>query len=182
MKHTNFLFPVTLKKRFDTYVESGFFLQRKVIKFFSFEFLSYFLIPGILLISCSKKSSDTTPPPPPPPAALNVTSISFNGQLLTLPIYNISTSSAIKFSFSAPVDRNTVNGNFSFSTAGGSSVSFNPTFENNDSSVVIQPTGNLNFLTRYLLTVSRGLKSKAGGTLQSANSRTFVTQIDSTDK
>lgn len=180
MKYTNLLFPVILKKRFDTSVESQFFLQRKVIKFLSFEFLSYFLIPGILLISCSKKSSDTTPPPP--PAALNVTSISFNGQLLTLPIYNISTSSAIKFSFSGPVDRNTVNGNFSFSSVGGSPVFFNPTFENNDSAVVIQPTGNLNFLTRYLLTVSTGLKSKAGGALKSANGTVFATQMDSTDK
>ncbi|CAN5257495.1 hypothetical protein BH20BAC1_BH20BAC1_21100 [soil metagenome] len=137
-----------------------------------------------LITSCSKKSSDTnpSPPPPTPPASFTSTSITINDRQVASGSYNINNESIIKFLFSAPVDKNTANSNFSFRENGGASVPFNVSYERNDSAIVIQSTADLKFLTKYSIAVSTGLKSKAGRSLQSASSTNFITQIDSTDK
>ncbi len=146
------------------------------IKFFAACFFS-----STLIISCSKKPADVVPPPT-PPSALTIKATTINGQASSAAVYNINTTPSIKYSFSAPVDKNTVAASFSFSSANNSSVAFNPVYENNDSMVVIQPAAPLNFLSKYVVSVSTNLKSKAGGSLQSATAINFITRIDSTDK
>ena len=157
-----------------------FFLQKNLKANWYSKWAICILLIVVLPISCSKKKENIQPPPSPPPA-LKLTSAKINGQSLISESFNISTAPIIKFLFSAPVDRNTVSGNFSLSSPNGI-VSFNPTFENNDSIVSVQSSTPLNFLTKYIVSLSTGLKSKAGGSLQSATLIAFVTQIDSTDK
>jgi hypothetical protein len=139
-------------------------------------------IAGILLSSCGKKSSGTTPVTPPPPASFSATSITVNGKQGTSLDYNINTVPVIKFSFSAPIDHASVNNSFSFAETSGTSVSFNAAYSSVDSVVIIQPSGSLKYLTKYIVTTSTGLKSKAGGGLKTAATLNFITQIDSSDK
>lgn len=132
--------------------------------------------------SCSKKSSTTSPPPPPPPPAFSSTSVTINGKSVAAVNYTINTSPVIKLSFSAPLDHNSVSSNFSFRDKSGASVPFSSAYLNSDSTVIIQPSASLNYITKYVVSVSTALNSKAGGTLQTAVAVNFATQIDSTDK
>src|SRR5205085_76930 len=61
-------------------------------------------------------------------------------------------------------------------------ISFTVSYENNDSTVVIQPASPLNFITKYNLSVSTDLKSQAGGLLQSPVTVNLITAIDLSDK
>lgn len=146
-------------------------------------FLSGFILLTITIGSCTKSPSSTTPPPPPPPPpSFNSTAVTINGQTFVSVKYNINTNPVIKFSFSAPVDHNSVSSNFSFADNSGSSIPFGTTYLNNDSTIVIQPSASLSFISKYVVAVTTGLKSKAGGTLQTAVAINFITQIDSADK
>ena len=145
-------------------------------------FLGFILL-NIAIGSCTKSPSSTPPPPPPPPPpSFSSTSVNINGQTLVSVNYNININPVIKFSFSAPIDHNSVSSNFSFADKSGSSVPFSTTYLNNDSTVVIQPSASLSYITKYVISVSAALKSKAGGTLQTAIAVNFITQIDSADK
>ena len=145
--------------------------------------LNVCILASILLGSCGKKSSGSTPIITPPPSSLSTKLITLNGKQEISLDYNINTTPLIKFSFSAPIDHASVNNSFSFvSSVSGTSVSFNATYSNGDSVVVLQPTSALNFLNKYTITAATTLKSKAGGSLASAASLSFITQIDSSDK
>jgi hypothetical protein len=131
-------------------------------------------------IQC-KKPSTSSQPPPPGPSSFNFSSLKINGQFNGFNYYNINTVPVLKFSFSAIVNKNTVN-NFSFKDKSGAVVSYNVSYENNDSTVVIQPSSPLNYLTKYTVTVTTALKSTAGGNLLSGVDVSFTTSIDSARK
>ena len=137
----------------------------------------------LLLNSCSKNSGSTTttPPPPSPPSPLSVTTIKINGVANGFTYVGINTTPVIKLSFSAPVNRNSITA-FSLKNNNGTPVSFTTSFENNDSTVVIQPAAALNFIAKYTLTVSSVLTSQAGGVLQSVITVNLTTAIDPSDK
>ncbi len=139
MKHTTTHLSRVFKKAVNTIFIDNFFLERVQAKRLGARLISYILLPGILLAACSKKSSDPEPPPA-PPAVLTLKSTKINGQVLPAGVYNINTAPVIKYSFSAPVDKNSVTGNFSFEVANGTAVPFNPVYENNDSTISIQAT------------------------------------------
>ena len=136
-----------------------------------------FVLLSIGIVSCSKKSS-TTPPLP----ALNSTSATINGNPVASVNNYINTSPVIKVSFSAPLDHNSVISSFTIADKGGASVPFSVTYLNSDSTVIIQPSTPLNYLTRYAAIVTVNLKSTAGSALLTGISINFATQIDSTDK
>ena len=138
-----------------------------------------FILLGVVMGGCSKNSS-TTPPPPPP--AFTSSSVTINDKSVAAVNYYINTTPVIKFSFSTTIDQNSVSNNISFAEKSGASVNFNTTYENSDSSVVLQPSAPLNYITKYVISVSTALKSKAGGTLRTSVAANFTTQIDSTDK
>src|SRR5215471_13929101 len=73
-----------------------------------------------------------------------------------------STTPIVKFSFSSKVDRNTANQNVQFGGPSGFPIQGQITYENNDSTIVLQPNGDLNALERYSATVNTGLKSVSG--------------------
>ncbi|MEO8416048.1 MAG: glucoamylase family protein [Ginsengibacter sp.] len=144
--------------------------------------LSACILVMALLVGCGKKGSGTTPVEPPIPASFSSKLITINGKPEISLDYNINTTPAVKFSFSAPVDHASVAANVIFAANGGTIIPFNTTYSNGDSVVVIQPAASLNFLSKYGITVSTNLQSKIGGYLKTAAVVNFVTQIDSTDK
>jgi hypothetical protein len=144
-------------------------------------FFAVVILFTVALNGCSKKSS-TTPPPITPPAAFNSASVMINGKSAAAVNYYINTNPVIKFSFSAPIDHNSVSNNFSLAEKSGAAVTANITYENTDSTVILQPSASLNYITKYVVSVSTALKSKAGGTLRTPVAVNFTTQIDSTDK
>jgi len=140
----------------------------------------FFLLP--VFFSCSKSENNNSPAPPPTPASFSFNTLKINGQFSGFTYYNINRTPVIKFSFSAALNRNTIAGSILFRDKSGSAVSYNTSFENNDSTVVIQPAAPVNFISKYTVSVTTSLKSVAGGSLLSGIDVNFLTQIDSTPK
>ena len=139
------------------------------------------LIGIFCFLSCKKNTTPFTPPPVPPPA-FKMSTVNIQGVNNGSTYYDVNVSPVIKFSFSAPVDHNSVSNNISFKSKTGTGVSFTPSFENGDSVIVIQPAAALNAINTYTINVATGLKSNQGSSIQSAASFNLVTSIDSTDK
>ncbi|MGB3005045.1 MAG: Ig-like domain-containing protein, partial [Chitinophagaceae bacterium] len=140
--------------------------------FFIFLFFNFF--------SCKK--NENPPPLQPPPASLSFNSFKINGQFSGFTYYNINTNPVLKFSFSAPLNRSTIASSVYFRDKQNNTVAFTTSYENNDSSVIIQPSSQLSFITKYTVTLSTALKSAAGGNLLSGIDVNFTTQIDSSRK
>lgn len=96
--------------------------------------------------------------------------------------FNVKTNPVIKYSFTAPVDKASVNAHLSFIKNPGGNEAFNILYENKDSIVVIQPTSVLQPLSKYTITISTGLLSKQGIALAANSTNIIITSIDSTDK
>ena len=136
-----------------------------------------------LLTGCGKK--DTPPPAPPtPPAALVLVSgrLDNTTALTTVTNYNVRPTVTIRLSFSQPLDRSSVASSLTLNETGSGAVPVNLAYENGDSTVAITPATPLKYLARYTAGTGTGLKSSKGGTLLTAATYTFITQIDSTDK
>lgn len=144
---------------------------------------NYFWLLFIVFIlnACSKNGGGSSVTPP-IPASFSFASLKVNGGFSGFTYYGINTSPAIKLSFSAPLNRATISSTVLLKDNGNISVSYNVTYENNDSTLSIQPTSPFNYLSKYVLTVSTDLKSASGGNLQSAITVNFQTAIDSSDK
>ena len=128
-------------------------------------------------ISC-KKSAEKPPVTPDP----NFTLLSATIDGKPVGSSNFSTNiPVIRFSFSSKVDRTIANNKIEIFGAGFPFLS-QLSYENNDSTVVLQPAGDLNSLTKYTATVSAGLKSANGKLLQSAFSADFITGVSPVPK
>jgi hypothetical protein len=141
----------------------------------------YFFCFAIIVFCGCKKNKDNNSAPPSHPF-FHLISLNINGTPSAGSNYGVNTNPVIKFSFSATLEHNSVSSAISFKNSPGASITFNTSFENNDSTLVIQPGSALSFITKYVLSVSTALKSKDNGTLQSAASVNFTTSIDSSDK
>ena len=115
------------------------------------------LLSHAILISACKKGGNPTPPPP---SDFSITSWDIDG--VTNKDDNIGTSAGpvIKLYFPAAIDRATVASAVSLQTA-----AYGVNYQNGDSTLVVQPTSVLTYLSKYKLIVSNTLKSKAGGSL-----------------
>jgi len=133
-----------------------------------------------IFFACKKKNDGNNPPPSPP--LFQLKTLKIDGTLSGGIYRGVSSIPAIKFLFSAAIDHNSVSGAVSFQNAAGGAIGYNATFENNDSTVVIQPASSLDFIANYRVTISTALKSTQQGILQSAASANFMTAIDSSDK
>jgi hypothetical protein len=134
----------------------------------------------LMFSNCSKTSSGGNPPPAPP--NFYSTEVKLNGQTATTSNYNVNLLPVLKFSFSAALNKSTVNGAVSFTDKAGASVSYASSYENNDKTIVIQPSSSLNYLTKYSVSISSSLKSTEGGNLTSGVNLNFATKIDSSRK
>lgn len=132
-----------------------------------------------ILWSCKKETKQ-------PVVATTPWSFSFNA-LKVNDVYNgfnyigVNSSPTIKISFSARIDPKSVPNSITFKNKAGAAVSYNTTWANNDSTVVITPA-TLQPITQYTLDVSTALQSMSGGNLQSALSIQLTTAIDTADK
>lgn len=138
---------------------------------------------SILCISCSKGSSpEPEPPLPDPPAKFSLTNSTIDNTAASIIIYSVKLQPQIKFSFGKPIDKSSVSSSVSLKTAAGTPVTYNTTYENADSTVVITPTAQLGYITKYQAVVHTTLKATDGGILKTASTVNFITQLDSADK
>jgi hypothetical protein len=143
----------------------------------------FFVLLGLAVIACGKSGGDPDPEPPPPgPASFTFNSLTLNGSFTGYTYYNINTKPIVRIRFSAPLNKTSISPALSFKDKSGAAVAYNTSFENNDSTVVVQPVNPLSYLTRYSVSVSTALRSAAGGALLSAVDLNFTTAIDSTAK
>lgn len=141
----------------------------------------FFLIMLLGQLAC-KKSSKPAPQPPPGSESFSFNILQVNGAYNGFTYYNINLSPVIRFSFSAPVDRTSAGNSFTWRDNAGAAISLQMGFENNDSTVVIQPASPLKYITQYTIAVPTGLQSQKKGSLQTAVSISLTTAVDSSDK
>jgi hypothetical protein len=136
----------------------------------------------LLGVGCGKKDSGGgTPPPSPTPFNLQTTKID-NTVIGATTIYNVKRDPQIRLTFGAAINRSSVATAVTFRERTGTILAPVFTYENNDSTIVIRPSSPLQYLSKYVLSVSTMLKSTNGGNLQSGYELNFVTQIDSSRK
>ncbi len=136
----------------------------------------FFFLSLTLFFSCKKNNS-----PLPSVEIFTVNGSSINGNSASVQ-YNIGYSPIIKINFSAPVNRSGVINNVLLVLNGALTIPVNFTYQNNDSTLILQPVGALVPISKYMVSVSTSLPSVQNTNLQSAYAITFITQIDSTDK
>src|SRR3954463_9804137 len=110
-----------------------------------------------------------------------VISATINGKAVATSNF-VNNIPAIRFSFSSKVDRLTANTKVEIVGVTGSSYLSQLTYENNDSTIVLQPAGGLNFLEKYRAIANAGLRSANGKLLQSAYTVDFITGINPVHK
>jgi hypothetical protein len=149
------------------------------------------LLPLIVLLfafGCSKSDSSPAPtpgpptPPTPTPTAFSFVALKVDGAFSGFTYYNSSYNPVVKFSFTAKVDRGTVPAAVSIRNKTGATVAFNASYENGDSTLVLQPAAAFQPITQYVYNVTTGLRSTESSALTSAVTTTLITKIDSTDK
>lgn len=136
---------------------------------------------------CNKQSGQPQPVTPPPATTTfqitnqTINSVVFNA---TKALYGINTSPVIKIFFSDKVDRTSVSSAVSYAnkTQNSSTVAYNVSYQNNDSTILISPSANINYLNEYIFSISTLLKSTNGSSLANQIDLDFFTAIDSTDK
>jgi hypothetical protein len=136
-----------------------------------------------VMAACKKSSSSNTPPPA--PANLSIKNIFIDaaavpeGQLR----YNIAVNTVIKIAVSSAVSKATVASAINLAETGVTpSIALNISYENNDSTIVLQPQAALKHLAKYRVEVKNTLQSAAGGKLTVPAQRDFITRMDSTPK
>jgi len=136
-----------------------------------------------LLFSCSK-SGDTSSKPTPPvtPASFNLNTVKVNGVTNGFTYTNINVKPAITLSFATALNTASVGSSIAFTSGAGATVAFTTSYLNHDSTVVITPSSNLSYLTKYTLTVSTSLTSAQKGNLANTVNVNLSTQLDSTNK
>src|SRR5688572_12689537 len=132
---------------------------------------------GSLCQQCKKGSGSPIIEPAP---AFTITASRINGQVVSRTTHNVNRQPVIKISFSTKLNQSFVPLGIDIRDAAGNAPVVNFSYENNDSTVVIQPV--LNYLTKYTLRITRELRSLAGGVLLAPDSLHIITKIDSSRK
>lgn len=135
----------------------------------------------VLLFACSK-SRDTTSKSTPPPASFNLNTVKVNGVTNGFAYINVNIKPVITLSFTTALNTTSVNSSISFTSGSGTAVAFTTSYQNHDSIVVVTPSSNLSYLTKYTLAVSTSLTSSQKGNLANTVSVNLSTQLDSTNK
>ncbi|CAN5791756.1 hypothetical protein BH11BAC4_BH11BAC4_08560 [soil metagenome] len=132
--------------------------------------------------ACKKGGGNPDPSPNPNPTSFSFASLKVNGTFNGFTYYNVNFIPVIKFSFTSKVNLQSVAASVSFRDKGGTTVPYNSSLENGDSTLIIQPSAALTAITRYNVNIGTNLISQQGRNLLSAVELTLTTQIDSTDK
>jgi hypothetical protein len=121
-------------------------------------------------------------PPGPTPVNFIITSWSVNNIISQAINYNINRNPVVKLKFETAINKNTVAANITLTDNSGSPVAYNVSYENSDSTVVLQPSSPLNNLAKYKVSATTSLKSTNGGNLLSGVDISLITAIDSSRK
>lgn len=143
----------------------------------------YFYLLCLLTVNgCSK--NDGVSPSPLPPSALVLVSTKFDNNTVsaTATNYDIKTNVSVRFTFNNIIDRSTVAASVSLKENGTASVPLSFGYANSDSTLVVTSTAALKYITRYTLSSGTGIKSAAGGKMNTNTTIQFITSIDSSDK
>jgi hypothetical protein len=127
-----------------------------------------------ILISACDKGDDPAPSPAP---GFSINSWNVDGVANQDDNKGTNTNPIIRLHFQAAVDRASVASAVVLNTA-----NYTVTYQNGDSTLVIQPTSALSFLSKYKLTVNNTLKSNAGGKLHFPVEIKLLTRYDPSDK
>ncbi|MBX2922000.1 MAG: Ig-like domain-containing protein [Chitinophagaceae bacterium] len=128
-----------------------------------------------VLISACRKGSGPAPPSPAPDFSIN--SWEVDGVTNRDDNKGTNVNPGIRLYFPAAIDRASVASAIALHTAG-----YRVNYQNGDSTLVIQPTSALSYLSNYKLTVSNTLKSKDGGSLIFPVEIKLQTGYDASDK
>ncbi len=132
----------------------------------------------VIFFACKKDNSNS----PPASNPFTCTKVTVNDSTSSsLKFYNVSNPAIIKFSFSAPVNTTTASQNISF-YSGSTSIQYNLSFSNNDSTLILQPQNSLTAFTGYTIVISGYLQSKEDSNLKNQVVVNITTAIDTTDK
>ncbi|MEO6490756.1 MAG: glucoamylase family protein [Ferruginibacter sp.] len=135
------------------------------------KYLLLFLLFGCF--QCSKND-----PTPVTPASFTIIKTDINNADATNIIYNVNYNPILKVTFSAPVDHSTVVNSITLYP----NAAFTTSYQDNDSSILIQATTALLPLSGYRINILTSLKSQQQSSLQVQREINFITKIDSTDK
>jgi hypothetical protein len=139
-------------------------------------------------VGCKKNNAPPEPPNPPDSTSKSfaITRQTINAAVFnsTKTLYGINIKPVIQISFSDKIDRTSVASSVSYinKTQQSSSVTYKTSYQNSDSTIIISPESNINYLSEYLFSLSTSLKSVSGKSLTNRIDLDFITQIDSTDK
>ncbi len=145
------------------------------------------LVPVFFMLQCSK-GGDSNPAPGPVPVPFPAALVNTNAKIDNTPAltgsinYNTRTGAVIRLSFNNVLDRTSVPSSVSVLENGATSVTLSYTYENGDSTLVINPSAAFKYLTSYRLVANTNLQSIKKGKLGSDLTILFNTQIDSSDK
>ncbi|HOI50434.1 MAG TPA: Ig-like domain-containing protein, partial [Prolixibacteraceae bacterium] len=139
------------------------------------------LLPILLLTSNCRKDCCKEPEEE-KPVAFNYRSLTVNGAFAGFDYRGVPVVPEVKIIFGTAVDPASVATAVSLTDKNSAVVPLTFSFANNDSTLVIQPSLPLKFISKYFLTVSTTLKSKSGGSLISPVSVNLATAIDSSHK
>jgi len=141
---------------------------------------SWSMVLLLVLWGCSKDKKVT--PAPVTPTSFSFASLKVNGVSNNSSVYkNVNAQPVIRISFSAAINHTSTGSSVTFSSKGGTAVSFTTTYDNHDSTIVITPSA-LQAITQYTLAVSTSLKSSSDGGLQTPVSVQLITAVDTTNK
>lgn len=136
----------------------------------------------LAVVFCGCKKNDVSSPAP-SPSALNALNIKIDEVITPSGAvkYNVNTMARLKISFNNAVDRSSVAAAVSLKQ-NAAVIPVAIAYENNDSTIVIQPQSALPYLSRFDFSVSTSLKGTNARNLPAAQSRSFITRIDSAAK
>lgn len=147
------------------------------------QYLIYGSLLCLLAAACGKKSSPSPVPDPTPTALVLVSAKLDNNTAFSANTnYNIKPAAVLRLYFNQPVNRSSAGGSVTFNENGAGAVPVNISWENGDSTLVVETRSPMKYLAKYTASSGTTLKSSKGGVLLNATSYTIITQIDSTDK
>lgn len=133
----------------------------------------------IIAFLCCKKGNSSGPGST---VTFSFNSLTVNGVHKGFSYTGTNLNPVLRFTFSAPVKETSIASGVSFTENVSTSVPYNSSLENNNTTVVIQPSSSLKAFTKYTIEVSDGLLSDKDAKLNTKVSVSITTGIDSTDK
>ncbi|POY37902.1 beta-glucosidase [Solitalea longa] len=136
----------------------------------------------VLMVGYSCNDSSESNPPEPPPSSFNFVSLTVNGVFTGFSYMGVNEKPIVKLTFSKPIAQNTATNGLVFKDAGGNAVPYTLSFENGNTTLVIQPSMNLNYLTKFVVGATTNLTAEDKGKLLTAVAVDLMTAYDASDK